>query len=743
MPGEMDGLAALAAFRKIDRTVPVLVLSGQGRTATVVQAMKLGAIDFVSKPFEEADLEAPLLSALRQRQLCREVAHLREQLQGEARHTLLYGRSERMVRIRELIDRVADTDIPVLICGESGTGKELVARALYAKSRRCDRPFVKVNCTGPSRRRARVGAVRVRTRRLHRRDAAQAGQVRVRQSRHAVPRRARGDDPLASGKAPARAAGWRVLAPGGKVDVHVDVRVIAATNQDLDAAVAAGRFREDLFRRLNEVTIALPPLRERREEIPALTDFFIKKYSVQYNRPLIEITPPTLQALVDHDWPGNVRELENLAKRVVVLGTESTVLKDLQHAAAAAPSSSGRGTPSLQPAPSRRWVHRPARRRPVQPSRLPRMRPRCPLRCRPVAADRAGPVLAEGRLASCRPRGGAGADSPHAAAHPVEPQGSSRDPRDQLQGAALQDQGKRPRQGLVAIMASDSQMQPGPRVLARALFDAVLETELKRAVRGQNFVTLVMMDTRREWDGLMLSADEGTLVGLADVVGREVRDTNPLGHNGKGALALLLIDADYEHSTRVVDRLVAGSTTTSFPRRCTSPSAPRATPRTRWMPARCGDRRWRGRSSTGAAAPRPARSGTESHAYTIARSRHARGLLGRSVCRRPDNARRHSRARSAGRHAAGRHAAGRRAGRHATGGEAPGGHGREQRACGHDGAGDPGAFSRAAGRGGAAARITGSPSATSCASRSTRTHSSPSRSRCVRTARSRCRSSAT
>ena len=133
---------------EIDRTVPILVLSGQGRTTTVVQAMKLGAIDFVSKPFEEADLEAPLLSALRQRQLCREVAQLREQLQGEARHTLLYGRSERMVHIRELIDRVAETDLPVLIRGERGTGKELVARAIYGESRRCDRPFVKVNCTG-------------------------------------------------------------------------------------------------------------------------------------------------------------------------------------------------------------------------------------------------------------------------------------------------------------------------------------------------------------------------------------------------------------------------------------------------------------------------------------------------------------------------------------------------------------------------------------------------------------------
>jgi two-component system, NtrC family, response regulator AtoC len=336
MPGEMDGLAALAAFRRIDRTVPVLVLSGQGRTATVVQAMKLGATDFVSKPFEEADLETPLLSALRQRQLCREVAHLREQLQGEARHTLLYGRSEGMVRIRELIDRVADTDIPVLICGESGTGKELVARALYAKSRRCDRPFVKVNCTGlPAdvleselfgfERGAFTGAMQHRPGKF---EFANHGTLFL--------------DELGAMTPSLQAKLLHVLQDGefsrlgGKVDVHVDVRVIAATNQNLDAAVAAGRFREDLFVRLNEVTIALPPLRERREEIPALTDFFIKKYSVQYNRPLIEITPPTVQALVNHDWPGNVRELENLAKRVVVLGTESTVLKDLQHAAFAA-----------------------------------------------------------------------------------------------------------------------------------------------------------------------------------------------------------------------------------------------------------------------------------------------------------------------------------------------------------------------------------------------------------------------
>src|SRR5436190_14959350 len=146
MPGSMDGLEALAAFKKIDREVTVIVLSGQGRTNTVVQAMKLGAADFVSKPFDESDLEVPLANALKQRQLAREVASLREQLQSQSKYQMLFGHSEEMAEVEELIERVADTDVTVLIRGESGTGKELVARALYASSLRRDKPFVKVNC---------------------------------------------------------------------------------------------------------------------------------------------------------------------------------------------------------------------------------------------------------------------------------------------------------------------------------------------------------------------------------------------------------------------------------------------------------------------------------------------------------------------------------------------------------------------------------------------------------------------
>jgi len=146
MPGSMDGLDALAAFKKIDRDVPIIVLSGQGRTTTVVQAMKLGASDFVSKPFDASDLEVPLANALRQHQLSRELASLREQLQSQSRGQVLFGHSKKMAEVQDLIERVADTDVTVLIRGESGTGKELVARALYETSLRGDKPFVKVNC---------------------------------------------------------------------------------------------------------------------------------------------------------------------------------------------------------------------------------------------------------------------------------------------------------------------------------------------------------------------------------------------------------------------------------------------------------------------------------------------------------------------------------------------------------------------------------------------------------------------
>src|SRR5881409_3311051 len=327
LPGDMDGLAALAAFKKIDREVPIIVLSGQGRTTTVVQAMKLGASDFVSKPFDETDLEVPLTNALRQHQLSREVATLREQLQSQSKYRMLFGHSERMAEVQDLIERVADTDVTVLIRGESGTGKELVARALYASSLRRDRPFVKVNCAAlPTElleselfgfeRGAFTGAIQHKPGKF---EFAHHGTMFL--------------DEISEMSPALQAKLLQVLQDGefarlgGKHDVHVDVRIIAATNRDLEAAVASGHFREDLFFRLNVVSIVVPPLRDRREEIPMLTEYFLKKYSVQYNKPYSDISPDTMHLFMDYDWPGNVRELENLIKRAVVLATELPIRK--------------------------------------------------------------------------------------------------------------------------------------------------------------------------------------------------------------------------------------------------------------------------------------------------------------------------------------------------------------------------------------------------------------------------------
>jgi len=330
MPGTMDGLAALAAFKKIDKDVPIIVISGQGRTNTVVQAMKLGATDFVCKPFEDAELEVLLGNALKQRQLSQEVATLREQLSQQSKYTMLFGNSSAMAEVRDLIDRVSDTDVTVLIRGESGTGKELVARALHEKSLRMDKPFVKVNCAAlPTElleselfgfeKGAFTGAIQHKPGKF---EFANRGTMFL--------------DEIGEMSFPLQAKLLQVLQDGefsrlgGKHDVHVDVRVIAATNRHLETAVAEGAFREDLYFRLNVVTITLPPLRDRREEIPLLVEHFLKKYSVQYNKPVAEVSGPLRELFGNYEWPGNVRQLENLIKRLVVLGTEAPIVKELQ-----------------------------------------------------------------------------------------------------------------------------------------------------------------------------------------------------------------------------------------------------------------------------------------------------------------------------------------------------------------------------------------------------------------------------
>jgi two-component system, NtrC family, response regulator AtoC len=334
MPGSMDGLAALAAIKKLDKDVPVIVVSGQGRTQTVVQAIRLGADDFICKPFQDAELEALLRGAAKQRDLSRQVAVLRAQLREPGRQNLLLGQSPCMAEVRDLIDRVSDTDVTVLIRGESGTGKELVARALHTRSLRRDKPFVKVNCAAlPAElleselfgydKGAFTGAVQHKPGKF---EFANHGTMFL--------------DEIGDIGGPLQAKLLQVLQDGefsrlgGTGDVRVDARVIAATNRDLDAAVRDGTFREDLYYRLNVVMITLPPLRKRRDEIPLLVDYFLKKYSALYNKPFGSLSAELERELVAYDWPGNVRQLENLVKRMVVLRSEAGILQELRLPAA-------------------------------------------------------------------------------------------------------------------------------------------------------------------------------------------------------------------------------------------------------------------------------------------------------------------------------------------------------------------------------------------------------------------------
>ncbi len=331
LPG-LDGVEVLKALKQIDPSVPVIMLSGHGQARTIVDAMHAGAADFLRKPFEPEELELAFERALQKKELESEVAQLREQaprLGQEEPAFLLYTENRKMRAISEMIDHVADTDITVLIRGESGTGKELVARTLFERSSRRRGPFVKVNCAAlPAglleselfgyEKGAFTGA---NQRRLGKFETANQGTIFL--------------DEITEMHPSLQAKLLQVLQDGqfsrlgGEGDVQVDTRVIAATNVNIETAVREGKFREDLFYRLNVVTVQIPPLRERPEEIPHLTEHFLRKYAREYGKELTLASAEMLDTFRAFHWPGNVRELENLVKRMVVLGGEAPVLQEL------------------------------------------------------------------------------------------------------------------------------------------------------------------------------------------------------------------------------------------------------------------------------------------------------------------------------------------------------------------------------------------------------------------------------
>jgi two-component system response regulator AtoC len=260
---------------------------------------------------------------------------------------VLLGRNEKMREVHDLIERVADTDVTVLIRGESGTGKELVARAIHAASPRHDKPIVKVNCAAlPSElleselfgfeRGAFTGAIQHKPGKF---EFANHGTMFL--------------DEISEMQPSLQSKLLQVLQDGefarlgSRHDVRVDVRILAATNRDLEVAVGDGAFREDLFFRLNVVCITLPPLRQRRDEIPELTTLFLEQFSEHYNKPLLALASDTLRLFAEYDWPGNVRELENLIKRTVILGSDESIRRELAEAIAGRTLRSG-PIPALQ-----------------------------------------------------------------------------------------------------------------------------------------------------------------------------------------------------------------------------------------------------------------------------------------------------------------------------------------------------------------------------------------------------------
>ena len=317
MPG-MSGLDVLQQLRGRESDVPVVMITAHGSIDVAVQAMKLGAHDFIVKPFERDHIALIVRKALDHSRLTRDVAVFSEAM--DERYRLVLGTSAPMGEVVELSRKAAASRATVLLLGESGVGKEVFARAIHGWSDRRAEPFIAINCVGLSRelleselfgheKGAFTGAHRLKKGRL---ELADRGTVLL--------------DEVGDISQDLQTKLLRFLQErafervGGTKPISVDVRIIAATNRDLEAAVRDGRFREDLYHRLNVVPIMLPPLRERREDIPALAEFFLDRFSRETKKRFSDIAPDALERLARYHWPGNVRELGNVIERAVVLG---------------------------------------------------------------------------------------------------------------------------------------------------------------------------------------------------------------------------------------------------------------------------------------------------------------------------------------------------------------------------------------------------------------------------------------
>ena len=318
---DMDGLEALKKIKALDPDVEVIIITGYGTIQSAVESIKAGAFHFLSKPFVPDDLRNLVNRALGKRRLDLENLYLRQELKTKDERNVLVYESESMVRIMDMIARVAPTDSTVLITGESGTGKGLVARKIHQLSQRSRRPFITVDCGTLVEtlfeselfghvKGSFTGA-----------DANKIGKFELAQNGTLFFDEISNIGLEVQAKLLRAVEERKISKVGSHRVITVDVRIIAATNKDLTKAIKDGTFREDLFYRLNVVLIQMPPLRERKSDIPLLVQHFLEKYNARLRKDIQGISPEALDLLVRHDWPGNVRELENTMERLVVLST--------------------------------------------------------------------------------------------------------------------------------------------------------------------------------------------------------------------------------------------------------------------------------------------------------------------------------------------------------------------------------------------------------------------------------------
>src|SRR5271165_5100965 len=326
---EMDGLETLRQLMQVDRSLNVIMLSCSNEVTTVVEAIRIGALDYLTKPFEKPELDAAFLKCRQKKELRSENKSLREYCEALTEDLSFLAASPQMLKIRQQVLQIAPVDVPVFISGESGVGKEVVARMIHLRSNRRQQAFVKVNCAAlPGElleselfgyeQGAFTGAVRAKPGKF---EMANKGTIFL--------------DEIAEMSTHLQAKLLHVLQDhqysrlGGRHLIDTDVRVLAATNVDVQEAMKDGRFREDLYYRLNVLSIVVPPLRERTAEIPLLFRHFLEKYAEKFGKSPQTPSKHLLEAAINYPWPGNLRELENFVKRYMILEDDEGSLREL------------------------------------------------------------------------------------------------------------------------------------------------------------------------------------------------------------------------------------------------------------------------------------------------------------------------------------------------------------------------------------------------------------------------------